>query len=159
QWRLWAKVCVLTRQQVGAEVKQLNISRTTLRKILNIDLGMYAYKVQLVQELKQIDHQQRFRFANWALNKLSDDPGIERKIIFPDEAHFHLGGYVNKQSRRIWSTENPHVVLNKPMHPDRVTNKVYTDNPQTIDHLKQNILNVSSQIAQIAQIDQKTANK
>lgn len=101
--------------------QQLNISRTTLRRILHQDLGMYTYKVQLVQELKQVDHQQRFRFADWALNKLNDDPDFARKIIFSDEAHFHLGGYVNKQNCRIWGTENPHAVVNKPMHPDRVT--------------------------------------
>lgn len=44
-----------------------------------------------------------------------------QKIIFSDEAHFHLGGYVNKQNCRIWGTENPHVIVEKPMHPQRVT--------------------------------------
>ena len=32
----------------------------------------------------------------------------KKKIIFSDEAHFDLGGYVNKQNCRIWGTENPH---------------------------------------------------
>ena len=31
-----------------------------------------------------------------------------KKIIFSDEAHFDLGGYVNKQNCRICATENPH---------------------------------------------------
>ena len=31
------------------------------------------------------------------------------KIIFSDEAHFDLGGYVNKQNYRILGTENPHI--------------------------------------------------
>ena len=43
-----------------------------------------------------------------------------QKIIFSDEAHFHLGGYVNKQNCRIWGTENSHVIIEKPMHPPRV---------------------------------------
>ena len=30
------------------------------------------------------------------------------KIILSDEAHFDLGGYVNKQNYRTWATENPH---------------------------------------------------
>ena len=34
--------------------------------------------------------------------------GHAKKIIFSDEAHFDLGGYVNKQNARIWGTENPH---------------------------------------------------
>ena len=38
----------------------------------------------------------------------------KKKIIFSDEAHFDLGGYVNKKNCRIWGTENP-------THPKRVT--------------------------------------
>ena len=41
--------------------QNLNISRTSLRRILNKDLGMKLYKVQLVQELKPHDHPMRFR--------------------------------------------------------------------------------------------------
>ena len=29
----------------------------------------------------------------------------KKKIISPDEAHFDLGGYVNKQNCRIWGTD------------------------------------------------------
>jgi len=48
---------------------------------------------------------------------LVEDEHFYRKIIFSDEAHFHLGGYVNKQNCRIWGSENPHVIMEKPMHP------------------------------------------
>jgi hypothetical protein len=44
-----------------------------------------------------------------------------KKIIFSDEAHFHLNGYVNKQNCRIWGAENPRVIQERPMHPQRVT--------------------------------------
>ena len=36
----------------------------------------------------------------------------QNKIIFSNEAHFDLGGYV---------TENPHAYIEKPTHPKRVT--------------------------------------
>ena len=36
----------------------------------------------------------------------------QKKIIFSDEAHFDLGGYVNKQNCLIWGTENPHEKAN-----------------------------------------------
>ena len=52
-----------------------------------------------------------------------------------NEAHFDLGGYVNKQNCRIWSTENPHANIEKPTHPKRVTfffeneqREAFTDN-------------------------------
>ena len=44
-----------------------------------------------------------------------------KKIIFSDEAHFNLNGYVNKPNCRIWGTENRHAYIDKPMHPKRVT--------------------------------------
>ena len=46
---------------------------------------------------------------------------LAKKIIFSDEAHFDLGGYVNKQYCRIWSTENPHAFIEKSTHPKRIT--------------------------------------
>ena len=46
---------------------------------------------------------------------------LAKKIIFSDQAHFDLGGYVNKQNCRILGTENPHAYIEKPMHPKRVT--------------------------------------
>ena len=53
--------------------QQLNISETSLRRILHKDLGMTPYKVQLVQELKPIEHPMRFRFAKWACDRLTAD--------------------------------------------------------------------------------------
>ena len=41
----------------------------------------------------------------------------QKKNIYSDEAHFDLGGYVNKQNCRNWGTENPHSYIEKPTHP------------------------------------------
>ena len=40
---------------------------------------MTPYKVQLVQELKAIDHPMRFRFANWAYDRLTEDADFDKK--------------------------------------------------------------------------------
>ena len=45
----------------------------------------------------------------------------KKKIIFSDEAHFDLGGYVNKRNCHFWGTENPNAYIEKPKHPKRVT--------------------------------------
>ena len=42
-------------------------------------------------------------------------------MIFSDEAHFEIGGYVNKQNCRIWGEENPRVIFEKQLHPQKVT--------------------------------------
>ena len=48
-------------------------------------------------------------------------PILATKIIFSDDAPFDFGGYVNKQNCLNWGTENPHVYIEKPAHPKRVT--------------------------------------
>ena len=48
-------------------------------------------------------------------------PILAKKIIFSDEAHFDLGGYVNKQNWRIWGTKNPYAYIEKPTNPKQVT--------------------------------------
>ena len=56
-------VCEAPSTSIHRRSQQLNISETSLRRILHKDLGMTPYKVQVVQELKPIDHPTRFRFA------------------------------------------------------------------------------------------------
>ena len=41
---------------------------------------------------------------------------LHRKIIMSDEAHFHLGGYVNKQNCCIWGSENPKTIIEKTLY-------------------------------------------
>ena len=38
----------------------------------------------------------------------------KKKVIFSDETHFVIGGYVNNQNCRIWGTENPLAYIEKP---------------------------------------------
>uniref|UniRef100_A0A2H1V016 SFRICE_007572 n=1 Tax=Spodoptera frugiperda TaxID=7108 RepID=A0A2H1V016_SPOFR len=73
------------------------LSITTWRIILRKDLALKPYKIQSVQKLKLTDHSNRH------------------------EAYFHLSGYVNKQNCRIWASENPEAVIEKPLHAQRVT--------------------------------------
>ncbi|GFT84998.1 hypothetical protein TNCV_2507921 [Trichonephila clavipes] len=46
---------------------------------------------------------------------------FEKRILFSDEAHFWLNGYVNKQNCRIWSEANPQVYVETPLHPEKLT--------------------------------------
>ena len=50
-----------------------------------------------------------------------NEPEFHQKIIMSDEAHFHLGGYLNKQDCRIWGSENLKMIMEKPLYPQRVT--------------------------------------
>ncbi|GFV71683.1 uncharacterized protein TNCV_3534721 [Trichonephila clavipes] len=46
---------------------------------------------------------------------------FHKRILFSDEAHFWLNGYVNKQNCRIWSEANPQVYVEIPLHPETLT--------------------------------------
>ncbi|GFT62283.1 DUF4817 domain-containing protein [Trichonephila clavipes] len=45
----------------------------------------------------------------------------KQRILFSDEAHFWLNGYVNKQNCRIWSEANPQMYVETPLHPEKLT--------------------------------------
>ncbi|GFS55398.1 DUF4817 domain-containing protein [Trichonephila clavipes] len=68
--------------------------------------------------IHQNDHQARRRFVEWAQNEIAVVPDFHKRILFSDEAHFWLNGYVNKQNCRIWS---PQVYVETPLHPEKLT--------------------------------------
>ncbi|GFT52073.1 uncharacterized protein TNCV_466801 [Trichonephila clavipes] len=70
---------------------------------------------QLAREDKQR------RFVEWAQNEIAVVPDFHKRILFSDEAHFWLNGYVNKQNCRIWSEANPQVYVETPLHPEKLT--------------------------------------
>ncbi|GFW33849.1 putative DD41D transposase [Trichonephila clavipes] len=71
--------------------------------------------------IHQNDHQARRRFVEWTQNENAVVPDFHKRILFSDEAHFWLNGYVNKQNCRIWSEVNPQVYIETPLHPEKLT--------------------------------------
>ncbi|GFU80667.1 hypothetical protein TNCV_1549341 [Trichonephila clavipes] len=71
--------------------------------------------------IHQNDHQARRRFVEWAQNEIAAVPDFHKRILFSDEVHFWLNGYVNKQNCRIWSEANPQVYVETPLHPEKLT--------------------------------------
>ncbi|GFY07850.1 hypothetical protein TNCV_4287861 [Trichonephila clavipes] len=71
--------------------------------------------------IHQNDHQARRRFVEWAQNEIAVVPDFHKRILFSDEAHFWLNGYVNKQNCRIWSEANPQVYVETLLHPEKQT--------------------------------------
>ncbi|GFX11869.1 transposase [Trichonephila clavipes] len=71
--------------------------------------------------IHQNDHQARRRFVEWAQNEIAVVPDFHKRILFSDEAHFWLNGYVNKQNCRIWSEADPQVYVETPLHPEKLT--------------------------------------
>ncbi|GFV12334.1 uncharacterized protein TNCV_1538291 [Trichonephila clavipes] len=65
------------------------------------------------------------RFVEWAQNEIAVVPDFHKQILFSNEAHFWLNGYVNKQNCRIWSEANPQVYVETPLHPEKLFGALY----------------------------------
>ncbi|GFU56050.1 putative DD41D transposase [Trichonephila clavipes] len=78
-------------------------------------------RMQFGLAIHQNDHQARRRFVEWAQNEIAVVPDFRKRILFSDEVHFWLNGYVNKQNCRIWSESNPQVYVETPLHPEKLT--------------------------------------
>ena len=79
------------------------------------------FKIKLTHELKPLDHLKPRNFSNRALAKLEGNDEFHRNIIFSDEAHFWFNGFVNKQNMTNRSATNPNMLLETPLHPQKVT--------------------------------------
>ncbi|KAG8238879.1 hypothetical protein J437_LFUL018440, partial [Ladona fulva] len=61
----------------------------------------------MLQKLKSSDKVKRLNFCNKILEQLAVNDIFLDKLVFSDEATFHLSGQVNRQNIRIWGSENP----------------------------------------------------
>ncbi|GFX52699.1 putative DD41D transposase [Trichonephila clavipes] len=84
-------------------------------------LGCQVIYSQFGLAIYRNDHQARRRFVECAQNEIAVVPDFHKRILFSDEAHFWLNGYVNKQNCRIWSEANPQVYVETPLHPEKLT--------------------------------------
>ncbi|GFV67840.1 uncharacterized protein TNCV_926061 [Trichonephila clavipes] len=106
-------------------------SRFRTAKTAIIKFGLHASFVELESAkiaLNEVglaihpnDHQARRRFVEWAQNEIAVVPDFHNRILFSDEAHFWLNGYVNKQNCRIRSEANTQVYVETPLHPEKLT--------------------------------------
>jgi len=109
------------RASIRQSAPVLGISYSSIQRILTKRIDFFAYKVSIHQPLADFDKTRRNEFANHLLALFESNEIDPTKIWFSDEAHFWLHGYVNKQNFRIWGSENPHFVVEKPLHPKKVT--------------------------------------
>ncbi|GFW50606.1 transposable element Tc3 transposase [Trichonephila clavipes] len=94
----------------------------------NADIVTMVFFLSAVNRSKAIEKgfhmvqdQARRRFVEWAQNEMAVVPDFHKRILFSDETHFWLNGYVDKQNCRIWSEANSQVYVETPLHPEKLT--------------------------------------
>ena len=101
--------------------QSLDLSRTTLRRILRHDLGVFPYHIQTCQKLTADDRRRRQKMCRHLSDKIEDTPSFLPLLITSDEAHFHLDGQVNSKNNIFWGEKPPLEVAQKPLHSAKVT--------------------------------------
>ncbi|GFV00331.1 putative DD41D transposase [Trichonephila clavipes] len=95
------------------------LNRTVTCMVLKAKLSSDLFSVWFGNSSN--DHQARRRFVEWAQNEIAVVPDFHKRILFSDEAHFWLNGYVDKQNCFIWSETNPQVYVETPLHSEKLT--------------------------------------
>ncbi|GFW91608.1 hypothetical protein TNCV_4500271 [Trichonephila clavipes] len=99
-------------EELGCDEQEIVLFSWVVVDLTNTKFGLAIH---------QNDHQARRRFVEWAQNEIPVVPDFHKRILFSDEAHFWLNGYVNKQNCRISTEANLQVYVETPLHPEKLT--------------------------------------
>lgn len=104
-------------RQIGA---RLGIGHVTCWRILR-NSGFHYYVPRKVHEIKRGDPILRQNYARQFLERIGFAPHWLDTILWSDEAHFTLHGQVNRHNSGTWSQQNPHRIIETPLHDTKVT--------------------------------------
>ena len=90
--------------------REHTIPHVTVWRVLRRRVLMKPYRLQLVQALRVGDRRKQTDFCDMLLEDLEDDTSLPR-LIFSDEAMFHLNSKVSHHNVYIWGLENPHEIV------------------------------------------------
>ena len=97
------------RKSIRRDSLELQMPSTTVWRVARKHLHMIPYKLHLLQHLKDTDKSTREDFCTQMQVMLEED-GFDDRLVFSDEATFHVTGKFNKQNTCIWGTEHPHAI-------------------------------------------------
>ena len=70
--------------------------------------------------LNEEDFESRVDFASEFLSELEDSPEMLQRMIFSDEAIFHVNGHVNGWNCRFYTQENPDFIADESLNSPKV---------------------------------------
>ncbi|KAL2732536.1 uncharacterized protein V1477_014777 [Vespula maculifrons] len=100
---------------------QLELSRTSLRRISRHLLLLFPYKIQLVQDLHLDDYKSRLNFSIRFQQLVKEEDDFLNRLIMSDQADFHLDGIINKENCVFWGAVNPTAIRDYQLHPIKCT--------------------------------------
>jgi hypothetical protein len=83
-------------------------------------LKLRPYKTTVIHALQPCNSASRVRFCSWFLQSVIEGEIDPQLTFFSNETWFHLQGYKNTQNNHYWSSKNPHLTHEAPLHPVKV---------------------------------------
>jgi hypothetical protein len=83
-------------------------------------LKLRPNKTTAIHALQPRDSASRVHFCSWFLRLVVEVEIDPQLALFSDEAWFYMQGYINTQNNRYWSSQNPHLTHEVPLHPVKV---------------------------------------
>ena len=77
--------------------RELQLSRTTVRRILHDDLNLFSNKIQILQKQDDLQKEKRVIFSNLMAEKIEKGEIDVLDIDWSDETHFDLNGQVKSK--------------------------------------------------------------
>ena len=84
--------------------------QTSLQRIMK-DLRLRLWRPRFVHALNEDDFDRRSQFCEWYVHITEEDPSVEDRILWSDEATFHLKGQVNRHNSVYYAEANPHPLM------------------------------------------------
>lgn len=98
----------------------LGMHPSSIYQILK-ELKLKPYIPRLHQQLNEDDPDKRLEFCEIWQGLLKDDNQLPMKILWSDEAKFHLDGGINRHNCVYWATDNPHKITTAAVNSPGVT--------------------------------------
>lgn len=97
--------------------RRSGVSKSSVHRILRNQLECRPYKMKVMQELKETDYQKRLDFVSDFTENFMEKLDF---VIWSDEAYFYLDGSVQTRNAYIWSSENPHAFVTRPLYYEKI---------------------------------------
>jgi hypothetical protein len=109
----------IPRKSLKCLAQESGVSKSNARRTTQL-LKLRPYKTTVINTLQQRNPVSRVHFYSWFLQSVIKSEINPRLTFFSDGACFHLQGYINTQNNCYWSSQNPHLTHEVPLHPVKV---------------------------------------
>lgn len=109
------------RQSISRGSQVLDISKSSVQRILKKKLLWKPYKTQIRHEIPERCVVPREILSGCFVNAIDNDPDLLDNIWFTDESNFELVPTLNKQNNRHWGPIQPLITIERGLHPAKTT--------------------------------------